>query len=113
MEMFLNTASPIIILFYTLMIAIVIFISRKAENIILLIVSIVINISFLIYHSVTLEKLNPNQTEMISQNYHCIAFDLIMLLLIFISYLWIDNIIAQKKKLKTYEDGLSWFWNKI
>jgi len=113
MEMFLNTANPFVIMFYTLIVAGLIFVARRYENVVLLIVLIIANISFLIYHSVTLEKLEADQVEMISQVYHCIGFDLIMLLLIFISYLWVDNLNAKKKKIKSYDDGLDWFWNKL
>ena len=113
MEMFLNTANPIIILFYTLIIVAVIVISRKVENTILLIIILITNVRFLIYHSVKLETTSQDLTEVISNTYHCIAFDLVFLLLIFITYLWVDNIRAKTKKIKTYEDGLDWFWNKL
>lgn len=113
MEMFLNTANPIMIIAYTLITALVIFISKKAEKTVPIVIFIILVIGLLIYHSITLDGLAQFETEMINQLYHCIAVDLILLLLSFISYLWVDDIVAKKKKIKSYDDSLSWFWNKI
>lgn len=110
MGIILNTANPIMIIFYTLITATVIFLSRKLENVYGLVTIMVIVIGFLIYHSVTLDGATG---DLVSQTYHCIAFDLILLLLSFISYLWVDDIVAKKKKIKSYDDSLGWFWNKI
>lgn len=113
MEIFLNTANPIIILIYTLIAVGVIFASKKSETTVFIIILIVAIIGLLIFHSVSLDGLNSSETDLISQTYHCIAIDLVLLLLVFISYLWIDDIISKKKKIKSYDDSLSWFWNKI
>ena len=112
MEFLLNTSDPFIILVDTLIVAGLIFFGRKVENTIPNIVLMVCIVMLLVYHSVTLAGLEAG-SELVSQTYHCIAFDLIMMLLAFISYLWIDDIVAKKKKLKSYDDSLSWFWNKI
>ena len=112
MELFLNTSNPIMILSIVLVISLVIFISRKAEMAWPMIVIMVGVVGYLIYHSVTLDNLEKG-SEMITTIYHCIACDLIFMLISFLSYLWIDDIVAKKKKLKSYDDSLSWFWNKL
>lgn len=112
MELFLNTANPIMILIIVAIMALVIFISRKAEMAWPLIVVMVAITGYLIYHSISLDKLEKG-SELISQMYHCIACDLIYMLIAFISYLWVDDIVAKKKNLKSYDDSLSWFWNKM
>lgn len=113
MENLLNTASPLIALIATAVVAFVIYASRKSEVATFLIVAIVVFIGLLIYHSVYLNSLPANETELISQAYYCIAIDLVLFLISFISYLWVDDIVAKKKKLKSYDDSLSWFWDKI
>ena len=113
MEVFLNTANPIIILIYTVITILVIFVSKKSEKAIYIIFLIIAIVGLLVFHSLKLDNLNSGNEEMISQTYYCIAFDLVILLVGFIGYLWIDDIVAKKKKLKSYDDILSWFWNKI
>jgi DMSO/TMAO reductase YedYZ heme-binding membrane subunit len=112
MELIFNTANPLVLMVYVLVTATIIFIGRKLEQAWPLIALMVYTVGLLVYHSVTLDGL-VSGSEMISTVYHCIAFDLILILLTFISYLWVDDIIAKKRKLKSYDDSLSWFWNKI
>ena len=112
MELLLNTSAPIAILVVTLVISGVIYFSRNAEIAWPLIIAMAIIVFCLIYHSVVLDSLEKG-SEQISVVYHCIACDLIYMLISFISYLWVDDIIAKKKKLKSYDDSLSWFWNKL
>lgn len=112
MEVFLNTANPVMILIIVLAMSCIIFIAKETEMAWPLIVTMVCIAGYLVYHTVSLDKLEQG-SEMISTLYHCIAFDLIYMLIGFISFLWIDDIVAKKKKLKSYDDSLSWFWNKI
>lgn len=112
MELLLNTANPIMIITYLGITALIIFIARKLEKAWPLIILMVAVIGLLVFHTVTLDSLEAG-SDLISNTYHCIAVDLILMLLIFISYLWVDDIIAKNKKLKSYDDSLSWFWNKI
>lgn len=113
MELLLNTSNPLIMIGLTLIIAFIIFVSRKIEQEGLLAVTMIAVIGLLIYHSVYLDNLLSTQEALITQAYRCLAADLILLLVSFISFLWIDDIVAKKKKVKSYDDSLSWFWNKL
>ena len=112
MELFLNTAHPLMMLTIVVIMALIIYISRKSEIAWPLIVLGTVIVAYLIYHSVKLDLLEKG-SELISEVYHCIACDLIYLLVVFFAYLWVDDIVAKKKKLKSYDDSLSWFWNKL
>lgn len=113
MEILLNTANPIIIIMYTLIISGIIYLSKRTKKPVLLIVLVIGIIAMLVFHTISLEKINSNKEESISDLYHSIATDLVFLFLVFISYLWVDDIRAKDKKLKSYDDSLGWFWNKI
>ena len=113
MELLVNTADPVVLLISLAVLILIIVVSRKTEQTPLLIIAMVVLIVALIYHSVFLEGLVSSENELISQTYYCIAADLVMLLISFISFLWIDDIVAKKKKLKSYDDSLNWFWNKL
>ncbi len=112
MELFLNTANPLMIIGIVAVMSAITLISRKAEMAWPLIIVMAGITGYLIYHSVLLDSLERG-SEMISDVYHCIACDLIYMLIAFMSYLWVDDIVAKKKKLKSYDDSLSWFWNKL
>ena len=57
---------------------------------------------------------NGDITKEIRATYiYTIVFDLIFVLISFISYLWIDDIEAKLKKKKSIDDSLDWFWKKV
>ena len=103
MEIIFNTSNPIIILIYTILISGIIFFSRKTEQTILPVMLIGYMLILLIFHSI-----GNNNVKFVS-----IAFDLIFLFLSFISFLWIDDINSKKKKVKSYDNSLSWFWDEL
>lgn len=109
MEIIFNTSDPVIIILYTLIIAGIIFLSRKVENPTMPVLLIVYTVILLIVHS-TISPTNEIETH---SKYISIAIDLIFLFLSFISYLWIDDINAKKKNLKNYDNSLSWFWDDL
>ena len=45
--------------------------------------------------------------------FSCLTFDLVMVFLLFISYLWVDDIACKEYKKKSIDNSLDWFWKKI
>ena len=41
------------------------------------------------------------------------SIEAIMILLSYISYLWVDDIEAKEKNKKSIDNSLDWFWKKI
>lgn len=109
MENVFLTSEPFMILMLTLITVALIVLGRKLELPQLPVIVVVYSLGFLIYHTMGVK----NATQNLAQFYFSIAVDLVMLFLGFISYLWIDNIVAKNKHLKSYGDPLSWFWDKL
>lgn len=110
MENVFFTADPIMILMFTIITVSLIIIGRKLELPVLPGIVVVYSLIFLVYHTIAVNSENVTNT---SPYYFSIAFDLILLFLGFITYLWIDNIVAKNKNLKSYGDPMSWFWDKL
>ena len=109
MEIIFNTSDPVIIIVYTLIISAIIYVSRKTEKAFIPVLLMIYVLFLLIYHSTA----SAVTDFAIRAKYISIAFDLIFLLLSFISFLWIDDINAKKKNLKNYDNSLSWFWDDL
>ncbi len=43
----------------------------------------------------------------------CIGTDAILIFLSYISYLWVDDIEAKARNIKSIDNSLDWFWNKV
>jgi len=70
---------------------------------------VIYSLALLVYHTIGVNL----ATDHLSPYYFSIAFDLVLLLLGFITYLWVDDIVAKVKNKKSYSDALSWFWDKL
>ena len=110
MENIFLTSAPIMALLLTMVTVILIVLGRKLEWPQLPIVIVVYSLGFLIYHTICI---NNQVLTNLSPLYFSVAIDLVILLLGFITYLWIDDIVAKNKHIKSYSDELSWFWDKL
>lgn len=53
---------------------------------------------------------NPEANRLIIS---CIGYDVILILLSYITYLWVDDIESKAKNKKSIDNSLDWFWNKV
>lgn len=113
MSNMLNTANYFQIIAITLATVGMIALARKVEKPIFPGVLIIVNLGLLLYHSYILNNLPSYFENQIAQTYLCIAMDFLWLLLSFLGYLWVDDIRAVKLNKKSYDNSMSWFWNKL
>ena len=109
----LNTSNHIEIITITLATVGVIALTRKTEKPIFSGILIIVNLALLLYHSYILNRLPSVFEKQISQTYLCLAMDFLWLLISFLGYLWVDDIRAIKFNKKSYDNSMSWFWNKL
>ena len=55
---------------------------------------------------------NPTQ-EVTNTLLHSITVDYVFITISFFAYLWIDDIECKDRKLKSVDDSLRWFWEKV
>lgn len=102
-----------LIIFVTLAIGGVIAFAKKIDQPLIAAILIVANLALLIYHSAVLNSIPPELEDAISEVYTYIAMDFLWLLISFLAYLWIDDVAARKFNRKSYDNSLSWFWEKL
>jgi len=77
-------------------------------------IALVFFLVLVIVHSVNLANIpKENYDEIRSTLLGCLSFDLVMILISFFAYLWIDDISSKFYKKKSIDNSLDWFWNKI
>lgn len=113
MSNLLNTANYIQIFAITGATVGLIALARKVEQPIFPGILIIVNLALLLYHSYVLNQLPAYMEAQISNTYLCLAMDFVWLLISFLGYLWIDDIKAVKFNKKSYDNSMSWFWNKL
>ncbi len=109
MENVFLSSEPIMALLITVITVALMVIGRKLELPQLPVMIVFYSLGLLIYHTIEINKVIGNTTPL----YYSVAMDLVILFLGFISYLWVDDIAAKNKGLKSYGNVLSWFWDKL
>ena len=70
-------------------------------------------ILLLVIHTIMYTTGKDLTKEVLSDLTFTMVFDLIFVLISFVSYLWIDDIEAKMKKKKSIDNSLDWFWDKV
>lgn len=108
----INFSNPMTLLIATILFVLVVLLAKETKKSAIPAVMLFVFVAMLIVHTIIYltGNVSPENTSGII---YTIVFDLIFVLISFISYLWIDDIEAKEKKKKSIDDSLNWFWSKV
>ncbi len=108
-----NVANPITLVLMLAITLILIYFGKESKKGYITAISLFIFLGLLLWHvwqmltlTVELEAFRTTLTS-------CLTVDFVMILLSFLSYLWVDELESRTGKKKSYESGLDWFWGKV
>ena len=70
-------------------------------------------LTIIVGHSIEFVMVQDPTGQITSTLANCIAVDFVFIFLSFIAYLWMDDIEAKDRKLKSIDNSLDWFWKKV
>ena len=108
-----NIANPVTLILMLAITLILIFLGKETKKSWLVALALVVFLVLLIWHVTQVVGLTPEVADFRSTLSSCIAVDFTMILLSFLSYLWVDDIESKAGKKKSIDNSLDWFWNKI
>lgn len=106
----IDLTNPMVLLPTLAILLVCIFISKKLKNPYVMLGILIINIGVLLLHFLSIGKVDIDVEQTL---YFSLAIDFSLLLISFMSYLWVDNIKSREDNVKSIDDGISWFWDKI
>ena len=109
----INFTNPLTLLIVALLFVLVLILAKETKRSIITAVMLFIFVALLVTHTVMYITGAGLAEEITSDLVFTMVFDLIFVLLSFISYLWIDDIEAKIKKKKSIDNSLDWFWDKV
>lgn len=109
----INFADPLILLVGALLFVLVLILAKETKKSSIIAIMLFAFTILLILHTITFLTDVSLPKEDVSNLIYTMVFDLIFVLIAFISYLWIDDIEAKEKKKKSMDNSLNWFWEKI
>lgn len=107
----LITTQPLTVLLLLTATVLLIFLGKEINKPLIPAMALIFFLLLVVWHSVQL-CLISYEPYYVSIRY-CIAFELIMVLVTFLAYIWIDNITSKLYNKKTIEDKLDWFWKQV
>ena len=109
--MFLDISNPITILLFLVAVVFLIFLGKVSKISLVPGVGLLALLGLLVYYAIALR--NPELVGVRHVLMNCICMNLIYILMLFMSYLWVDSEEAQFKNRKSYDNSLDWLWKKI
>lgn len=109
----INFTNPVILLVVTLVFVLLLILAKETKKSLISAIILFAFIFLLVAHAIMYLTGSELSAEVLSNISFTMVFDLIFILLSFISYLWIDDIEAKVKKKKSIDNSLDWFWNKV
>ncbi len=108
-----NLSEPFSVLVTLVLFVLVLLLSREIKKSNITCIMLLIFLTLIVSHCIEYVMV-VDPTGIIKQTIaKCIAVDFVFILLSFISYLWIDDIEAKERKIKSIDNGLEWFWKKV
>lgn len=108
-----NIANPITLVLMLAITLILIFLGKETKKGYIVAIALFVFLGLLIMHVTQILTLTPELEVYKSTLSSCLAVDFTMILLSFLSYLWVDDIESKQGKKKSIDNSLDWFWSKI
>ena len=109
----INFTNPLTLLLATLIFVLVLILAKETKKSVITAIMLFVFVGLLVVHAVLFTTGPRLAQEEISDYVFTMVFDLIFVLISFISYLWIDDMEAKLKKKRSIDNSLDWFWGRI
>lgn len=107
----LNTIHPLTVILLLGVSVLLIFLGKEIKKPALPAILLIAFLVILVMHAVQLAM--PSYEEFYVTIRYCMAFELTMVLVTFLSYLWVDDIASKFYKKKSVDNSLDWFWKQV
>ena len=109
----INFTNPVTLLVVALLFVLVLILAKETKKSVLTAIMLFVFVALLVVHTIMYTTGTELEEAVLSDLIFTMVFDLIFVLLSFVSYLWVDDIEAKFKKKKSIDNSLDWFWNKV
>ena len=108
-----NITNPITLILMLASTLILVYIGKETKKGYFTAVPLLVYLMLLIWHTVQLLTLTSEFVAFKPTLTSCLTVDFMMILLSFLSYLWVDELESRKGKKTSFDSGLDWFWGKV
>jgi len=109
----INLSEPFNILVALVLYVLVLFLSKEIKRSNIICVMLLAFLAIITGHCIEFVMIEDPTGTITSIIANCIAVDFVFSFLCFVGYLWIDDIEAKARKVKSIDNSLDWFWKKV
>ena len=109
----INLTDPLTMILCLAAIIFAIFLGYETKRAVAPAIALVVCIALLIVHALQLFAFGENYIEYREILSTSFIFDFALILVTYLSYLWIDDVESKFRNKKSIDNSLDWFWSKI
>ncbi len=108
-----DLSNPLNVLIAVILYVLVLFLSKEIKRSNVMCIMLLAFLTLIAGHCIEYVMTNDTTGQVSSTLANCIAVDFVFTFLSFIGYLWMDDVEAKDKKIKSIDNSLDWFWKKV
>lgn len=108
-----DMTNPLTLVLMVAVVVLLIFLAQEEKKSYIAAIPLFIMLAIVIIHGVQLLSLPDEFKDLAPKLYNCIAIDFVLAGVTFFGYLWVDDIEAKEKGIKSIDNSLDWFWKKV
>ena len=109
----INLSNPFNILVALILYILILFLAKEIKRSNVTCIMLLAFLTIIVGHCIEFVMVQDPTGVITSTLANCIAVDFVFTFLSFIAYLWIDDVEAKDRKLKSIDNSLDWFWKKV
>ena len=109
----IDLSNPFNILVALVLYILVLFLAKEMKKSSVTCIMLLVFLTIIAGHCIEYVMVKDPTGEITTTLAHCIAVDFVFIFISFIAYLWMDDVEAKEKKLKSIDNSLEWFWKKV
>ena len=109
----INLSNPFNVLIALVLFVLTLILAKETKKSTVMCIMLLAFLTIITGHSIEYFMIkNPTQ-EVANTLLHSITVDYVFITISFLAYLWIDDIECKDKKMKSIDNSLKWFWEKV
>lgn len=108
-----DLSNPLNILIAVILYVLVLFLSKEIKRSNVMCIMLLAFLTLIAGHCIEYVMTSDATGQTTVALANCIAVDFVFTFLSFIGYLWMDDVEAKDKKIKSIDNSLDWFWKKV
>lgn len=108
-----DIANPLTLILMLAVTVLLVFLAQEVKKSYIAAIVLFAYLAILVMHVIQMATLPEEFRYMIGTLSRCLIIDFIFVFIGFFSYLWVDDIEAKEKGIKSLDNSLDWFWRKV